>query len=735
MRLALARGALAIELDVPFELGPLRIDELAVRLPAVRFPVDLSGGVARFRHQRGELDRLVVGVRAPALERLAASRWRDLLGVAGPIEVTVAPFVGGAVIGVATATSALAFDVHVAPLDGGVRVLVDRARALGVAGPAHGLALRALSALAGSAARVVRGVLVFDDVAGPILREVLPLGGARVPSATAVRVSVASPPAPGWALLLVERDASPAAIEPAALRLLEVAELAGDADDASARGELETARAGYLAALERAPRHPAIAERLAAIDRAVGHRAEAALATLVEVSSALDAGVLGAELLAAVGDVGGAHAAFARAGAQEPWSKLAALAWLEAARLAGDRAARAHALDEALARAPLLEEARWERMASRLLDADLAGARADAELLEAGRRVAAARLATATRAGRTFLDAGYPAEAARFFERALRVAPEDPAAVLGLARALRDAGKARRALDLFARAVTLAERAGGGGSAAVLELAKELVQTAEDRPAAIARARSIPPDVEEAAEARALEVRWRLELGDRAGASLAAARLGDALELAVDAGRVGASVAGGASDEVRGAGIAWASVAREAAALVEGELGDLDLARRLHALAVRAAPQDRRAATELRRLARLPGGSASPVEVEAAPQARPTPTLAAPAPPSTPPEHVEELPDEVLADQLADRVRADPGDHATALRLARVLSRLGRDMELLALLSARIEEGGEAVREELAPMRRACLLRLAEVARDAGRSDEASLYESLARGD
>jgi hypothetical protein len=88
--------------------------------------------------------------------------------------------------------------------------------------------------------------------------------------------------------------------------------------------------------------------------------------------------------------------------------------------------------------------------------------------------------------------------------------------------------------------------------------------------------------------------------------------------------------------------------------------------------------------------------------------------------------------DEMLADRLADKLRADPTDHAIALALAAVLERLGRDMELLALLSARMEEGDDHVRRELMPIRRACLERLAAAARAAGRAEEASLYVTLA---
>ena len=50
------RGARDRARHRPFGSGPLTVTALAESLPAVRFPVDLSGGVARFRHKRGALD-------------------------------------------------------------------------------------------------------------------------------------------------------------------------------------------------------------------------------------------------------------------------------------------------------------------------------------------------------------------------------------------------------------------------------------------------------------------------------------------------------------------------------------------------------------------------------------------------------------------------------------------------------------------------------------------------------
>ena len=54
--------------------------------------------------------------------------------------------------------------------------------------------------------------------------------------------------------------------------------------------------------------------------------------------------------------------------------------------------------------------------------------------------------------------------------------------------------------------------------------------------------------------------------------------------------------------------------------------------------------------------------------------------------------------------------------------------RLGRGLELLALLSARLEEAGPERREQLLPPQRAVLERLEREALAAGRTSEASLF-------
>jgi tetratricopeptide (TPR) repeat protein len=744
LRLAVARGALSIELDAPWQVGPLGVEALVAALAGVRFPVDLSGGVARFRHRRGALVRVALEARSAELGRWLAPRLRGVLGDATP-DVVVAPHDAGLLVGLRAGSAALAFDVVIAPVEGELRFVPDRARGLGLGGPPHVLALRALAAVLRGEGRVVAGAVVVADAAGRIAREVLPAAGARAPSTAGVRWEAPRAEV-GKIVLSAEVGASPPALGDRAIGALELGELVGDADEAAWAGDFDRARRGYLGALERAPRHPEIARRLAWLDASVGQRAEGALSTIVEIGSATDAGLLGGELLEAVGDGEGAVAAFARGAVDEPFGPLAALAWLRVATLSSEPAARFDALDHAVARAPSLDVARWARLEARLDAGDARGARADADHLEAAASGAHARHAVWRRVADAMLDRGFVPDATAAFERSLRYAPESPEAVAGLARALRAAGQDRRALDVLARAAALAARSGGDAGAIEIDLARGLAEIAGDRPAAIARVRAVPPGRAESFDARALEGRWRAEIGDLAGAAIAFGRLADAVEAAP-------ALAGDAAAHV-------ATLLCEAATVEELEREDLVAAERHLGLALRLRPRDRAIGASFRRVAaaararaRLapdPRRAPLPALVEDAPasdvdRGAAEPALPSSVPPSAPPgdapiasisfEAPEELggaDDEAEVQRLTERLRADPSDEATADALGDLLERLGRDLDLLSLLSARLEEGDDEVRERVGPRRRAVLLRLAAAARAGGRASEAELYELMA---
>jgi tetratricopeptide (TPR) repeat protein len=296
-------------------------------------------------------------------------------------------------------------------------------------------------------------------------------------------------------------------------------------------GDLDAARAAYLEAMERAPRHPDLARIVAEIDASVGGRAEGALGVLIDSVAATQAGAVGAELLARVGDIAAAREAVASAASSEVYGPMAAMLW---ARLAGYEPPgtdRLHALDRAVARAPTLIRLRWWRLEERVSRRDLGGASADAEHLEAATRGAQARHEVCRRAARLLLEAGQVALAGRWFERALRYMPDDPTATAGLARAFMEADRPERAVSLLERAVSLSAKKGAVDDLALLDLARVLAQQVKDLPAAIARLTQVSSDSPRVVEARAMEGGLRAQLGDLAGASLAYARMREAIEL------------------------------------------------------------------------------------------------------------------------------------------------------------------------------------------------------------
>ena len=782
-RLVVTKGRLGAELEAPFALGPVWVHDLSLSLPDLKFPVELSGGVEAFRNRRGQLEELTLALEHEPIARWLGPQLRGLIGPTTP-HCVAAPIEDGWLLGIAAGRAALCFELLVAPLDGDVRLLPTAARGLGLAAPPQQLAARALELLARPLGKRVGGALVIEHAARAISRHVLPLCGMRAARASGLRFGALELELER-ALLHGSRQDPPPAPSERVLGAVELCTLVATAEEALLAGDLDEARRRYLGAWERAPRHPEIARRVAEIDACAGGRAEAALGLLGELGSPLDSGVLGARLLAQLGDTEGAVVGYRRSAELEPFGYLAALGWLEVADASPDRAAQSEALDCALGRSPLLEAVRWRRFQHRVSAGELRGAREDAAHLEAGASGSLDRHAVVRRAAEIWLAQGVLDEAAAAFEKALRYLPDSVDAVAGLARSLGAVGKRRRALDLLGRALGLAERDSKAAHAVALDLARALVEVADDRPAAIAHVQAIAPFVPETFEARLLEARWRAELGDLGGASVALGRLGDAVERAVGllcgsppepAGPYPALWGGEARWPTRGdARAAISALLVEGARIQDERRSDTHAAQRLLGLALRLTPRDRTVERYFRQLCRAL--EAAPVAEGAA--ARPRPAEAAPddragwgpdddgderdsqppLPPDREPPAIDGLPrgaaitleaaidldeatgaagsaeslavdsaDEQLISQLSDRLRADPTDTKTGRALAEVLERVGRDHELLALLSARMDDGPVALREELAPRRRAVLERLRERAAAAGKHDEAALY-------
>ncbi len=735
----MTRGALGLELYESVEVGPIEVSGLALTLPNLQFPLDLSGGVPVFRHRRGELERLELRCSLDRVGRWLQPRVRSVLS--GGARVHVWAVDQGLGVGVVGPTAALAFDLLWAPIGADARFVVSRARAVGLDGPALGHALRCVdSAVGGHVARQGRQ-LSFVRVASRLCRQILPAIGARVPAAG--RVQCGGLYADGDELSLhVDATALPPALTAHAARSLELAELVAEADEALAAGRLDRARAGYVAALERAPRHPELSRLIAEIDVAVGGRAEAALGMLVEALPAVHGGAVAADLLAAVGDLAAARAAVEEAVRGEEFAPLAALLLRRLALLHETPRERLPLLDQAVARAPGLAPVRWARFGERVQLRDIEGALADAQHVEAGASGSRARHEVCRRAARALLEAGFVRDAGRLYERALRYVPDDALATAGLARALVEAGRAPRAFALFQRAIALGESGSGVDPDALLDFAKLLAGEYRDLPQAIARVAEVPVAAPRAVEARAWEARWRASVGDVAGASLAYARLRETIALRP------------APDP------SWSQWLLDAARFERQVQGDVVAAERHLALALRLVPHDSRVQSLYREVAavvaaRARSSTSAPEEPGDSAEVEFEPSDAAgssvPPPPALPREEAaadvlaprfdvdqdSEDPDEEAlleeADRLQATLRGNPEAAGVVQRLVEVLEALGRDEELLALLSARLEESDPTERSQLVGPARAVLQRLARRARTGEREAEAEIYEAMLR--
>lgn len=84
---------------------------------------------------------------------------------------------------------------------------------------------------------------------------------------------------------------------------------------------------------------------------------------------------------------------------------------------------------------------------------------------------------------------------------------------------------------------------------------------------------------------------------------------------------------------------------------------------------------------------------------------------------------------EARVEALTRSLQGDPDNDAVVDELVTLLTRLGRSMDLLALLSARLEDAPADRREVLLPKHREVLLTLENESRAAGREGEAELFK------
>lgn len=706
LALSITKEGVGLSLAHPVELGCVRLVDVLAVLPALRFPVDVSGGVARFRNRRGRLDRAVVEVDWAEVARFAAPRIAGLLGAGRP-EVHLRARAGGAEVVIVSRAEqrTLAFDVLVDVSGADLVLYVWGARGASLPRPAAALATSAVRAVVGALGEVRGRSVRLGRLVAALARAAFPDGGARVPDTSGVGFARVATSSQG-AIVVFERSPRDLPVEPVPelTRAREATELLVGADDALARGETARARDLLLTALGRTHRHPDALLTLAELDAVEGrdHAALAALAELSEVDVRAAVGALEAELLGRV-EPRRAVEAWLRAAELERSSELAATAFARAASATTSAEDALEWLGEALARAPTRPELALARVDAAIRAGRLDSARADVQRLEALAPTAREKHAILRSAADAYLAAGAPGEAAKLYERAVLFAPDDPLAIGGLGRSFVALGRYGRGAQLLQRAVDRAPDA----HALVLELARVVADRLEDLPAAIARAHAVPSEAPEGIEARRLEARFRARLGDWAGASLGYARMRARIE-----------------DAARRDLVPWLA---EAAAFEETTRNDLAAAQRHLVTAVGLAPDSEPLRAALARLS----SSRRKEDDEGARDDGPTQVKLPEPRGEDAPTQARELTDEeaeLRADELTRRLQADPTSAAVADELATLLARLGRSMELLALLSARLEEASAEERERLIPGQRAVLERLAHEAEAQGKRDEAALF-------
>jgi len=737
LQLAVTKLDIGLELAQPFSLGPAVVEDLALVLPNIRFPVDLSGGVSRFRHRRGQLARLRLSWHTDALTRwlqghLHDGRW---LGQPGStLAVDLFPAVhGGIVVGLAVPGAAVAWRIAWMPRGADVEMVVSDARGWGLPLSAYTVALHVTEAVLGAWATERQGSRwVLGSLAKRITREILPRAGARVADGSHVTwadlvatgsVWIASADTTAVAPMLTKQD----------IVAHEVAALTATADMAWVQGNLDAARAAYLHGLERAPRQREIVRRLAELDATQG-RPEAALSFLNMVGAGDDTGCLRARLLRDVGDHEGAAHALEQSAEHEPYAPLAALCFAAAAELTDSLGDRSRLLAAATTRSPASIELRWQRLRLCLDLGDILGAIAETEHLAAV-TTGPARYETLTRAADTLAAERYWNEAIRAYEWALRLSPHGYTALRGLGLAFFGAGNAERAAYLLSQAVKLAAQLNLPAHDVVLELARVMGDGLGEPSTALARLRSIPAGVDQTAAARVLEGRYLAGLGDMTDASIAY-------------GRFYETAYRSQPERLSPQTSEWL---REAARF-EGETrGDWATSKRYLGLALRLRPHDpllRQAFDEaLVHLCDRPINEdrrvVEPVEVPYVPVDRGEEEGRLvrgffPLELDDLHEHADnEIPTsldgnaEARVEDLTARVRANPSDIDAVWQLAELLAQLQRDFELVALLSARLEDEQGLFRNELLSLQREALGRLAAQAHREGRASEAELYEQL----
>jgi cellulose synthase operon protein C len=580
LRLSVARGGLGLEICEPVSAGPFVVEELQLDLPGLRYPLDLSQGVKQFRHRRSQLRCLRLRV---DLETLGAA-WGDSLRAlfGDDVKVRLRPFhesesepghslqttendtgkIPSLAVTVYCGDRALAFDLVVAS-GANPRLIVDSPRTIGRTESPLLLCFQAIdaglhAARHGSQYGAVptlarRGrAIEMSGIAEAVALSILPALGCRLPEVKGQVVRSMTFNQGQVEILLGTREQGFFGAGRRGLFASGAADFLADADEQLSGGNDTTlARQRYIEALERAPGHPDALLSLAELDLAAGDRGESTLSFLHELEgTALDVSRQ-AEARRCLALARGLNATGRRKLALETQERyleiesdpiLSALASVALAKLVESTEMARKILDRAIARAPSLAIPRRERFAVALRSGDSRTALSDAEHLEATEPELEAKVAVCLWAGGAFAEHGLQGDAQRWLQRALRLDPDHPIAMLRLAESLAKTGEMLRAAELLQAAIRkLLPEVGDAAvePSAVSEhltsarylLAKILLMENHNVPIALGHLSSIETRLSVGLEARLMEADVHNRRGDVVSRDRAISRLLEAVEM------------------------------------------------------------------------------------------------------------------------------------------------------------------------------------------------------------
>jgi hypothetical protein len=231
LQLAIGRDGVGLELSQPIELGPATLLHARSRMIGVGFPLDVSGGVDRFRHRRTTLETIGFALEHGKTERWLASITEGLLAN-GPCEARIG-WVAPTDVGVGEAQSEreerliwssgnvrielahdekiVACDLALAAAPVGIVAIAHRVRGVSLDRPATAIVGALLARIARALDGEARGLRI--ELADPVKAAVMQafvLRGARIPSRDELVLVRAAPEVERFSMEL-RRGETPAA--------------------------------------------------------------------------------------------------------------------------------------------------------------------------------------------------------------------------------------------------------------------------------------------------------------------------------------------------------------------------------------------------------------------------------------------------------------------------------------------------------------------------------------------